>query len=350
VKLPAARIAAFLQRPDQAIRAVLLYGPDIGLARERADVLARTVCSDLRDPFRVADLSGAVLAADPARLADEAAQMSLIGGRRVVRVRDAGDRLAGLFRGFLDAAPGDGFIVVEAGDLPGSSAMRRVFDSSPRAAAIGCYPDTARDRAAVIRDTLRAHRITASGDATQYLVEHLGSDRLLTRAELEKLALYAGQGSHVELDDVRLSIEDSAALATDDAVMAAAEGDAARVDRVLDRIFQEGESAVSVVRVMLRHLQRLHLLAARVVAGTAVAEVVRSARPPIFYRQEDNFKRQLVLWNEAGLRAQLERIAQAELHMKLTGLPAHTVCREALLAVAQAARSRAMREGLPKHA
>ena len=350
MKLPASRIAAFLQRPDQAIRAVLLYGPDIGLVRERADVLARTVCPDLRDPFRVADLSGAALAADPARLADEAAQMSLTGGRRVIRVRDAGDRLAGLFRGFLDAAPGDGFVVVEAGDLPGSSAMRRVFDSSPRAAAIGCYPDTARDRAAVIRDTLRAHRITASGEATQYLVEHLGSDRLLTRAELEKLALYAGQGSHVDLDDVRLSIEDSAALATDDAVMAAAEGDSARVDRVLDRVFQEGESAVSVVRAMLRHLQRLHLLAARAAAGTTVAEVVRTARPAIFYRQEDKFKRQLVLWSEAGLRAQLGRIAQAELRMKLTGLPANTVCREALLAVAQAARSRAMREGLPKHA
>ena len=129
--------------------------------------------------------------------------------------------------------------------------------------------------------------------------------------------------------------------------MAAAEGDAARVDRVLDRVFQEGEAAVSVIRAMLRHLQRLHVLAARVAAGTTVAEVVRTARPPIFYRQEDSFKRQLVLWNEAGLRAQLDRIAQAELHMKLTGLPADTVCREALLAVAQAARSRANREGLP---
>ena len=347
MKLPTARIAACLQRPDQTIRAVLLYGPDIGLVRERADVLARTVCPDLKDPFRVTDLSGAALAADPARLADEAAQLSLIGGRRVIRVRDAADRLAGLFRGFLDAAPGDGFIVVEGGDLPGSSALRRVFDTSPRAAAIGCYPDAPRDRAAVIRDTLRAHRITASGEATQYLVEHLGNDRLLTRAELEKLALYAGEGGHVELDDVRLSIGDSAVLATDDAVMAAAEGDAARVDRVIDRVLQEGESAVSVVRAMLRHLQRLHVFAARVAAGTTVAEVVRTARPPIFYRQEDSFKRQLVLWNEVGLRAQLKRIAQAELHMKLTGLPADTVCREALLAVAQAARSRANREGLP---
>ena len=345
MKLPAARIAAFLQRPDHAIRAVLLYGPDTGLVRERADTLARTVCSDLRDPFRVADLTGSALAADPARLADEAAQMSLIGGRRVIRVHDAADRLAGLFAGFLTTAPGDGFIVVEAGDLPGSSALRRVFDTSPRAAAIGCYLDTPRDRAAVIRDTLRAHRITASGEATQYLIERLGADRLLTRAELEKLALYAGEGGHVELDDARLSIGDSAALETDDAVMAAVEGDATRLDRVLDRVFQEGESPVTVVRAMLRHLHRLHVLAARLASGATVAEVVRTARPPIFYRQEDNFKRQLALWSEVGLRAQLDRIAQAELHMKLTGLPAETVCREAMLAIAQATRSRDTRDG-----
>ncbi len=48
-----------------------------------------------------------------------------------------------------------------------------------------------------------------------------------------------------------------------------------------------------------------------------------------------------------GLRAQLDRIAQAELHIKTTGLPAETICREALLAVAQAAGFLVMRQGLP---
>jgi DNA polymerase-3 subunit delta len=238
-------------------------------------------------------------------------------------------------------------IVVEAGDLPGSSSLRRVFEAAPRAAAIGCYPDTGRELGAVIGDALRAHRITASADATRYLVEHLGNDRLVTRSELEKLALYAGDGGRVELDDAQLAIGDSAAVALDDAVMAAAEGDIARLDRVLYRVFQEGDSPVSVVRALLRHLHRLHVLAARLAAGAALAEVVRSARPPIFYRQEDNFKRQLALWTEAGLRGQLDRVAQAELHMKLTGLPAETICREVMLAVAQTARSRAMRDGLP---
>ena len=101
MKLAAARVAAFLRRPDPEIRAVLFYGPDAGLVRERADAVARTVCPDLRDPFRVAELTAAALAADPARLADEAAQISLMGGRRVVRVREAGDALAPLCGRFL---------------------------------------------------------------------------------------------------------------------------------------------------------------------------------------------------------------------------------------------------------
>ena len=342
-KIAPARLAAFLQRPDPAIRAVLLYGPDAGLVRERADLLARTVCPDLRDPFRVVDLTGATLGADPARLADEAAQLSLAGGRRVVRVRAAADGLARLFAGFLDDArpgdtPGDALIVAEAGELAGGSALRRVFDGSPRAAAIGCYPDSQRDRAAVIRDSLAASHVTASRDATQYLVERLGGDRLLTRSELDKLALYTGAGRRVELEDALLVVGDTAALELDDAVMAAAEGDTVRLERVLGRVFQEGDSPVAVARAMLRHLHRLHGLAALVSAGTAIEEAVRNARPPIFFKHQDMVKRQLGRLGEPALRTALDRIARAEIDMKTTGLPAETVCRQAMLAVALAAR------------
>jgi DNA polymerase-3 subunit delta len=340
VKLAPARVAAFLQRPDAEVRAVLLYGPDTGLVRERADQIARTVCPDLNDPFRVAELNGAALAADPARLADEAAQLSLAGGRRVVRVRGAADGQARLFAGFLDESPGEALIVAEAGELSAGSALRRVFENSPRGAAIGCWPDTPRDRATVIRESLAGHHVTASRDATQYLVDHLGGDRLLTRSELEKLALYAGEQGRVELDDALLSVGDSAALELDDAVMAAAEGDMARLERVLDRVLQEGEAPVTLARALLRHLQRLHGLAAHLAAGGGgtIDQAVRAARPPIFFKHQDSVKRQLAQWREAGLRAALDRIAQAEIDMKTTGFPAETLCRQVFSAVALMAR------------
>lgn len=338
MRLAPARVAEFLRRPDPQVRAVLLYGPDAGLVRERARALARLICPDLADPFRVADLDAGALLADPARLADEAAQLALTGGRRVVRVRETGDRLAPLFTGFLAASPGDAFVVVEAGELTSRSPLRRAFEEAPRAAAIGCYPDGARDLAAVIRESLAAHRITPSRDALDYLVEHLGEDRLSTRSELEKLALYAGEGGRIELADARAAVGDGAAIALDDAVMAAAEGDLPRLERALTRLFQEGTSPVTAIRALLRHLHRLHLFAAQLAGGAAPEEVLRGARPPIFFKLQDGFRRQLALWSEARLRPELDRLAEAEFRMKTGIFPPETICREAMGAVAQEAR------------
>ena len=318
---------------------MVLFGPDAGLVRERAAALGQTISPDLHDAFRVADLAGAALAADPARLYDEAAQISLMGGRRLVRVRDVGDAQAALFARFLADPPGDGLVVVEAGDLPSRSSLRRIFEDAPRGAAIGCYPDTPRELAAVIDETLAEHRIAASRDAVEFLTAHLGGDRMLTRAELEKLTLYAGDGGRVELDDVRQSIDDSAGISLDDAIMAAAEGDAAALDRALARVFQEGEAAVSVVRAALRHLQRLHALSVRVAAGEAPDMAMRAARPPIFFKQQASFRRQLRRWSEPRLRRHLSALADAEMRIKTTGMPAETTCRAALFELAAAAKN-----------
>jgi len=339
VKLAAGQIEGFLRRPDPQIGAVLLFGPDAGLVRERADTLVRAACPDLRDPFRVAELNAAMLAADPARLSDEAAQISLIGGKRVVRLRDAGDQQAPLFARFLADMPSDALVIAEAGDLPTRSALRRAFDDSPRAASIGCYPDNARDLAALIRDTFAAQKIAISRDAIAFLVEHLGGDRLLTRAELEKLTLYAGKGGRIELTDAQAVISDSAALSLDDAMLAAAEGDAAVLDRALARVFQEGESPVTIIRALLRHLQRLHVLATQLASSGSIDSAIRNARPPIFFKQQDSWRRQLQRWRESRLRDALDRVSEAEFSMKQTGLPAETLCRETMFAIAQMARA-----------
>ena len=336
MKLQAGRVDAFLRRPDPEIRAILFYGPDAGLVRERADAVARLICPELHDAFRVADLTASAIVGDPARLHDEAAQISLMGGRRVIRVRDGGDQLAQTLVRFLADPPGDALTVIEAGDLPGRSSLRRAFDEAATGAAIGCYPDSARDLAGVIRDSLAAHRVSATRDAVDFLVEHLGNDRMVTRSELEKLSLYAGDGGRIDLDDARVAIDDAAALALDDVVLAAADGDAAALDRALGRVFQEGESPVSVVRAALRHLQRLHGLVARVAGGVSVDEAIRGARPPIFFKQQDNYRRQISRWREPRLRRHLDALADAEARMKTTGLPAETICRAALMNLAQA--------------
>ena len=153
--------------------------------------MAKSVLADLNDPFRVAELDEATLESDPARLWDEAAALSMMGGRRVVRVRGAGNGLAQTFQNFLAAPPGDALIVIEAGDLAKSGALRRVFEGADNAAAIPCYPDDDRELEDVVRSHLKSRGLSIDEGALNYAVSRLGSDRGVTRSELEKLALYA---------------------------------------------------------------------------------------------------------------------------------------------------------------
>ena len=104
MKIEPRQVEAFLKKPDPKIRGVVIYGNDDGLVAERAVALARTVCEDLKDPFRVVDIAGDVLKGDPARLADEFGAMSLMGGRRVIRVRPAGEEFG---RGAREPGRGD---------------------------------------------------------------------------------------------------------------------------------------------------------------------------------------------------------------------------------------------------
>jgi DNA polymerase-3 subunit delta len=321
------------------LRAVLLYGPDGGLVRERADRITAAIVPDRNDPFRTAELAAETLASDPARLYDEAQALSLIPGRRVVRVREAGDGVGGLFdRFFKDLPPGDGLIVVEAGDLPARSSLRRAFEGAPKGAAIACYADGPDELRGLVRAAMAAHAIAVSAEAMDYLVANLGGDRMLSRQELEKLALYVGDGGKLGLEDAMAMVGDSATVTVEDAIHAAAGGDVAALERALARAFEEGEAPVSVLRAAMRHFQRLHLTGARTAGGAPAEEAIERLRPPVFFKLRERFLGELRRWPLHRAAAALEALFEAERHAKRTGLPPETICRDALLRLARRAQ------------
>jgi DNA polymerase-3 subunit delta len=336
---------AFVKSPEPALRAVLVYGPDGGLVRERVETLVKGAAEDLADPFRVADFTAKELLQDPARLADEAASLSLTGGRRAVRLREADDSLAPLFKDFLGGSlAGDTLIVVEAGDLPARSALRKAFESAKTGAALACYRDDARSLGVVIRETLRGLGHEATPDALAYLSAHLGGDRQLSRRELEKLALYKGpEPGPIELGDAQSCVGDSAALSLDDLAYAVAGGAAAEAERALARSLQEGVHAVGALRAVSRHFQRLHLVAGLVDGGLALDGAVKRLRPPLFWKLAPAFRTQVTAWTLGSLARALGRLLDAEADCKRSGAPEATICSRALLEIAINAPSRRRR-------
>lgn len=337
MKLDARRVTGFLAAPPAACRAVLLHGTDEGLIRMRAEALTRAVIGAADDPFRVAWLGRD----EAARIPEEVSAIALTGGRRVVRVREAGDTAAGPLERAL-AGRGEALVVMEGAELPSRSRLRALIERREDAAAIGCYPLEGAAARSWIAETLRAQGVAADADALAWLAEHLGADHAVMAAELEKAALFAGAAGRLDLAAAQESVGDVAEASLEDALFAATEGDTPAADRALALAMAQGANPVGVLRAALLHLQRLHRAALEIAHGADAEAAMRQARPPVFFRRAPAFRRALGLWPAAVLVPVLQQFLDAERACKRTGAPDEVLCRNAVLGLARlAARRRA---------
>lgn len=344
MKVKASDADRFASKPDPNWRAVLIYGPDSGLVRERLNMATRSIVEDPSDPFRITDISEGDLRQDPARLADEAAAISMLGGRRVVRLRDVGDLVTKIVTGFLEEPAGDALVLLESDDLGPRSSLRKLFEEAENAAAIPCYADDAATLERFIRSTLSRDSIDVETEAMEYLLANLGSDRGVTKNEIEKLALYIGAARKgekkiVQLADARACIGDNSGAGLDDLIDAALGGNLPSLDLAFSRARAADTNAIAILSAASRHLQQLHVASVEMEKGANMEIALRAIKPPVHFSRKTEVQRQLRLWDRKRLDRALALLLEAEFQCKSSGMPDEAICAQTMLRIGQAARA-----------
>ena len=343
MKITANKVDGFIKSLTPSIRAVLVYGPDAGLVRERLKAISAVIVDDPADPFCITDFPSSSLAKDPVRLVDEVLAVAIGGGRRVLVVRDGGDELCDAISSVLDNEAADhplaALVTVGAENLTPRSSLRRLFESNDVCAALPCYPDDEAGLAHLIRNSLGSDGIGIEASALQTAASMLGNDRQANRREIEKLALFAGPDGHLTEEMVLSCLGDGAEASAEEAVLYAAEGNYDDLVGHLVHVWADGIEPVSVIRNAQRHFQRLHYVLAQTDQGVTLDSAIKQLRPPVFWRVAGRFRTQLSSWSLASVEVSLSRLTDAELSAKTTGAPAALVCDRTLMAIAQFARS-----------
>lgn len=343
MKLAFKQIDPFLKKPDPAALLILIYGPDEGLVGEREKSLARQVVADIKDPFNVVEISPAQLKSTPSLLLDEAQSMSMLGGRRVVRLgalTAEGDDMKAVERS-VEAAlaalqAGDNLVLVTAGDLGTSSKLRKMCEDAKNAAAVPCYVEDERDLTRVIAGALKEQGFAIESDALTYMAANVVGDRAVVRGEVEKLITYMGADSkRIRLDDVSACIGDSADLSIDLLAKLAAGGNFAEAERILNYLLGEGTSFVFLTRNLQNYFLRLHLTKARLERGEQLEPAMAKLRPAVFWKHKDAFAAQAQSWAMPQIEQALAIIMTAEAKCKQTGSDPALLLSRALLAISQ---------------
>jgi DNA polymerase-3 subunit delta len=338
--IAAREVDHYVARPNPRHSVVLVYGPDLGLVRERARAILKAGGADPSDPFSTVTLEGDLLASDPGRLADEARAIGLFGSKRIVHVRAGGRSFTESLEGILADPPRDALIVIEAGDLKKGAPLRKMVESANSAAALPCYEDDERAIAGLIDSSLRAAGIEIERDAREVLTSLLGSDRMASRAEIEKLILYAGDKKRIDYDDVIAAIADSSGLALDDTVDAAAAGDADEALASFAKTRAAGIPASVVLGAAIRHVSTLHRLSLQVERGERPGSLVRAPQHRIHFKRQSSFERALSRFGSGDLERTLAALGAALLASRRSADLADPITEREILALAKGARRR----------
>jgi DNA polymerase-3 subunit delta len=344
VAIKSADADAFAARPDPARPIVLVFGPDAGLVRERAERIIRASVDDPRDPFALAHLDGDELASEPSRLAEEAHTVALFGGRRAVWVKAGGRNFAAAVEALLASPPKDCRVVIEAGDLRRNSPLRLACEKAKSAAAIGCYADSERDLVRLVDEELREAGIAIAPEARAALVALIGGDRRASRSEIRKLALYARGQDCVTLDDVLAVVADASALTLDAIVDAAFAGRAPDVETQVAKALAAGMAAGTLMSAALRHAAQLHKARLAFDAGDSIEGALGGFIPPLHFRRKTLVEAALRSWTAPRLERAMSQLAQASLDIRRLRAPADGLAepfaQRTLLSIALAARRR----------
>ncbi len=338
VALKGAQIDAFMARPDPARSIVLVFGPDAGLVRERAQALIGTAVEDPRDPFALARLEGDELAAEPMRLVEEASTIPLFGGRRAVWVKAGSRNFAPAVEALIVAPSPDCLVVIEAGDLRRNAPLRALCERAQNAVALPCYVDAEREIGRLIDEEMREAGLTIAPDARAALIPLLGGDRLASRSEIRKLALYGRGRECIEFDDVMAVAADASALALDALIDAAFAGRTGEVETQLNRVRIAGTSPGSVVSAGLRQASMLHKARLAIEDGRTATSAFDAMVPPLHFSRRALVEAALRNWTSARLERAMMQLADASFDARRMSDLAETIAHRVLLALAVNAR------------
>ena len=331
-------ITKYLKTPDLNIKCVLIFGTNEGKIADYCSQFAKTVCQDLSDAFRVVNLSMENLTKDIGILFGEYNAQSLLGGRRVIIVKDVTDILTKNLKTLFDDNKSDSLLILTSSTLNTKSSLVNLGKDREDFAIIGCYEDREKDIKQFVRDYLIKNQVTISENAADLLCMRLSNDKKANLSEMDKLITYLGSRRNIEIDDIKIAVSDTSSSSIEDLCYFIGTG---KTDKAIDsykELLNEGIEAVTIVRSISSHFINLLSYAYAFEQGKRPDEIINSIRPPLMFFRKDDLKLQINTWKKQSVLDAINLLYQCERDCKTTNLPAQEILSYTIMQLSGAAR------------
>ena len=340
MKLNAFEIDEIIKKPKKGLSLIFFYGPDIGLASSRCDLLIKNYSFDKTDPFSNSNISIEDIESNPFCLVNEALTISMFNNKRLIKV-NLNNSSKGINHGFTVAIKNlfdkfpleNSLIVIEAGDLKTSSSIFSILSKNKYTALIPCYNEDKKDVYSSVKKYLSSQNIHAGNEEINLICSYLGNDHLNTINEIDKLCSYIYPLKDIKFDDIDVCLSESSLIDIDKITYSCFLGNKKSLILSFENFISSGKDCMQVIKSSQRDFNSLLAASFYKEKGLSSEESINMAIPHIFWKIKPIMIKSLNLWTSLKLEKCIDKLLTTEEKVKKFPLLSDTLTIHTLLGI-----------------
>ena len=241
---------------------------------------------------------------------------SLFDEKKAIFINRTTDKLFNLISEISKKDAKDILIFFKADQLEKKSKIRNLFEKDKNLVCVACYQDNNYDLIKIIKDEIKQTKIKLSTESINLLIERASGDRNNLRHEINKLKSFALNKQVISYDQVKELTNMTGNYQNDYIVNICLNGDKKRLDKTLKENNFLLEDFFILLKIFSKKIHRLLKIKILNRSEKNIEQIFNQIRPPIFWKEKEDVKKQVVLWNEKKLNLIIKKINEIELNCK----------------------------------
>ena len=241
---------------------------------------------------------------------------SLFDAKKIILINRVSDKIFKIISEISNKKIDDILLILTSDRLEKKSKIRNLFEKDKNLACIACYHDTNISLIKIINEEIKKLNISLSNESINLIIERAMGDRNNLRNEINKLKSLNLSKKNISYQEIKELTNLAENYQNEYIVNICLNGEKNKLKKALNENNFLVDDFFIILKILSKKIHRLIKIKLLGHSEKNLEKVLGQIKPPIFWKEKDDVKKQIFLWNEKKLSITINKINEIELLCK----------------------------------
>ena len=241
---------------------------------------------------------------------------SLFDNGKLIIINRSSDKLLQILEELLDKNLTDTLFIINSDILEKKSKLRIFFEKNKNTISIAFYPDTNETLIKLTQNFFNKIKISISYENVNFIVSKCNNNRGYLKNDLKKISLFTRDKKRIETHELVQLINLTENFSVNELIDMCLAKNTKKTISILSENNFGTEDCILIIRTLLNKSKKLLNLLEDYKDNEDVNKTISNAKPPIFWKDKDLIKKQIMNWTPEKVKELIYNINELEMLVK----------------------------------